>query len=146
MTRRGLIRLLTAAAAGAQKAWLKPILELKREERVLHDCRIFLQPRSMFFTLRFPLVQILCSVGDLASGGEIKAVRVNDEIIPRLSKSPAAGSYWQRTNADLLIYVKESVVHFDLSRFPDVEVVFTETDPGRRWRRADIGRSTLTVT
>jgi hypothetical protein len=80
----------------------------------------------MFFSPRSPKVQILCSIGGAAAGRKLKAVRVNDELIPALSEATAAGSYWQCDNSDLVIYVEERVVHFNLSRFPDIEVLLTE--------------------
>jgi hypothetical protein len=54
--------------------------------------------------------------------GKVKAVKVNDELIPCLSKATGAGSHWQCDTAELVIYVEERVVDFDLSRFPDVRV------------------------
>jgi hypothetical protein len=126
VTRRGLIRFLAAAATAAQSAWPNTVCESKDKEPFLKGSRTSLQLRSLFFSLRSPLVQILCSIGEPAAGRKVKAVRVNDELIPSSSKSTGAGSYWQSDNVDLVIYVEQRVVHFDLSRFPDIEVVSTE--------------------
>ena len=63
------------------------------------------------------------------AGRKVKAVRVNDELIPCLSNATVAGSYWQSENDDLAIYVEERVVYFDLSRFPDIQLLVTENDP-----------------
>ena len=127
MTRRGLIRFLAAAATAAQSAWPNAVYESKEKEPFVKGSGTSLQLRSMFFSLRSPYVQILCSIRGTAAGGKVKAVRVNDELIPCLSN--VAGSYWQSENDDLVIYVEERVVHFDLSRFPDIQVLVTENDP-----------------
>jgi hypothetical protein len=71
----------------------------------------------MYFSPRSPYVQILCHVGENAAADKIETVRVNHELIP----SPN----WQVANTDLIIYVPERVVHFNLSRFPDIEVMLT---------------------
>jgi hypothetical protein len=70
----------------------------------------------MYFSPRSPYVQILCFIGN-AAADKIKAVRVNHEPIPSLN--------WQVANTDLIIYVPERAVHFNLSRFPDIELTLT---------------------
>jgi hypothetical protein len=107
LTRRGLIRFLVAAATAARSVWGKAA--------VPNGAGISLRPRSMFFSTRSPQVQILCSIEGISARGEIRAVRVNDELIP--------GSHWQFDHADLVIYVEERVVNFNLSRFPNVEAL-----------------------
>jgi hypothetical protein len=81
----------------------------------------------MFFSPRSPYVQILCSVEGAAAGKTIQAVRVNDELIPCFSQAGGvAESYWLVANTDLIIYVAERVVRFNLSRFPDIQLLLTE--------------------
>jgi hypothetical protein len=59
---------------------------------------------------------------------------VNDSLIPGLSKATEAGSHWQYDNADLVIYVEEKVVHFNLSRFPEIHVFLLENVASVRGR------------
>jgi len=123
MTRRGLLRFLAAAATAAQSFW-PTVCESKNIEPSLKPSWTTLQLRSMYLSLRSPHVQILCSIKGTSACGKVKAVRVNDEFIPCLSKAAAGESYWQSNEADLAIYVEERVLDFDLSRFPDIQVVF----------------------
>ena len=126
MTRRGLIRFLAVGVTAVQSVRPSDVRKTKGIEPIRKDSAISVQARSMFFSPRSPKVQILCSIGGAAAGRKLKAVRVNDELIPALSEATAAGSYWQCDNSDLVIYVEERVVHFNLSRFPDIEVLLTE--------------------
>jgi hypothetical protein len=79
----------------------------------------------MFFSLPSPHVQILCSIERTSASKKVQAIKVNDELVPCLSQATAAG-YWQCDNADLVIYVAESVLDYDLSRFPDIQALLTE--------------------
>src|ERR1700733_7017342 len=128
VTRRGLIRFLAAAATSVQSVWPQAVCESNGKEPFFEASERSLRLRSMFFSPRSPNVQILCSIGGAAAGRKLRAVRVNDELIPCLSEASLAGSYWQYDNTDLVIYVEERVVHFNLSRFPDIEVLLTEND------------------
>jgi hypothetical protein len=128
VTRRWLIRFLATAATSVRSVWPQAICESNGNDPFLRGSGRSLRLRSMFFSPRSPNVQILCSIGGAAEGRKVRAVRVNDEIIPCLSEASLAGSYWQCDNTDLVIYVEERVVHFNLSRFPDIEVLLTEQD------------------
>ncbi len=81
----------------------------------------------MWFSLRSPYIQVLCPLAGHAAAGRIQAVRVNGELMPCCGKAAGAGSYWQCTKTDLVIYVEERVLSFDLSRFPNVQVLFYGT-------------------
>lgn len=126
MTRRGLIRFLAAAATAAQQVWPNTVCESKDKKPFPKGYWTSPQLRSLFFSVRCSYVQILCSIGGTAASRKVKAVKVNDELVPCLSKATAAGSYWQCDNADLVIYVAESLLDFDLSRFPDIQALLTE--------------------
>ena len=128
MTRRGLIRFLAAAATSIQSVRPQAACEANGKEPFLKGSERSLQLRSMFFSPRSPNVQILCSIGGAAAGRKLKAVRVNDELIPCLSEASLAGSYRQFENTDLVIFVEERVLHFNLSRFPDIEILLAEND------------------
>ena len=121
MTRRGLIRVFAVAATAAQSGWPNIVCQSKDKDAPLKGSWTSLQPRSMFLSFRSPHVQILCSVGGTRAG-KIKTVKVNDELIPCFSKAATPGSHWKCDTANLVIYVEERVVDFDLSRFPDVQV------------------------
>jgi hypothetical protein len=125
VTRRGLIQFLAAAATSLQSVWPKAISESNTREPAFKGSKASLQPRSMFFSPRSPNVEILCSIGGTAAGRKLRTVRVNGELIPCLNEASLAGSYWKCDSTDLVIYVEERVVHFNLSRFPDIEVLLT---------------------
>ncbi len=65
---------------------------------------------------------------------KVEAVRVNDELILAGGRPSvaAAGSYWESDPAGLAIYVPEAVIHFNLSRFPDIRVLLAENDSALR--------------
>lgn len=125
VTRRGLIRILATAVTAARSGWATTVFQLKPKGHFVEAYWTSLQPRSMFFSLRSPQVQILCSIERTVAVGRVQAVRVNDEPVPGWGTSDMAGSYWKYNQGDLIIYVEQSVVHYNLSRFPDVEVLLT---------------------
>jgi hypothetical protein len=125
VTRRGLIQLLATAAA-AKNVWPYAVGESKEKEPFLEESWISVEPRSMFFSLQCPTIRILCAVGRTTAGGRIRAVRVNDELIPCSSKSTVAGSYFHYDTAGLVIHVEERVVRFNLSRFPEIHALIAE--------------------
>jgi hypothetical protein len=128
VTRRGLIRFLATAATSVRSVWPQAVCESNGKEPYSKGSERSLQLRSMFFSPRSPNVQILCSIGGAAAARKLRGVRVNDELIPCAGEASLAGSYWQCDNTDLVIFVEERVVHFNLSRFPDIEVLLTEND------------------
>ena len=87
------------------------------------------------YALRSPRVQILCAIEGTATIQKVEAVRVNDELIPAGGRPSvaAAGSYWESDRGGLAIYVPEAVIHFNLSRFPEIRVLLAENDSPSRY-------------
>ena len=121
VTRRRLIRFLATTAAGSMHGWPNVVRRSRDVALSVKQTWVSLQPRSMFFSENSPTVQIRCLFGTVPLDGKIKALRVNDEVIPCLSQPATAGSYWQCDATGVIVYVEERVVQFDLSRFPSVQ-------------------------
>jgi hypothetical protein len=93
----------------------------------------------MFFSPGSPTVQILCSIEGTAIQ-KVQAIRVNDELLPPAGPPPVTGSYWEPHSAGLAIYVQEAVIHFNLSRFPDIQALLAE-DHSSAWHLVTAGIS-----
>jgi hypothetical protein len=128
MTRRSLIRFLTVAATAARSIRPTAVCASTYPEPRLPGPQPSLRIRSMFFSPSSPTVQILCSIEGTATIQKVEAIRVNDELIPPGGRPSATGSYWESDPAGLAIYVQEAVIHFNLSRFPDIQALIAEND------------------